>query len=116
MKWVFLISGIIELVGAILTYLHPQLLFTEYAGLHQFYGITVLVLAFINLLCFKFYEPSPLVRAIFMCMMFFHAVIAVLSYSSTGLVMQTGAIATHLGLFILFVFFYMQGLKPDTPS
>ena len=112
MKWALLLSGIIELVGGIITYMKPTLLFVDQAGTHQFYGIALLVLGLINLLCFKFYEETGPTRSIYMAMMFFHAVVAILSYRTGGLNYQTGAIATHLGLFIIFFWFYMQNLKP----
>lgn len=113
MKWAFLLSGIIELLGGIITYQKPMMLFTDYSSTHQFYGLALLVLGIINILCFRFYEESGLTRAIFLSMMFFHAVVAILSYKGNGLSYQSGAIATHLGLFAFFVVIYMQNLKPD---
>ena len=113
MKWALLLSGIIELIGGIITYQKPSLLFMEYSHTYQFYGLALVVLGIINLLCFKYYEESALTRSIYISMMFFHAVTAILSYKLAGINYQSGAIATHLGLFIFFIIMYMTNLKPD---
>lgn len=114
MKWAFLISGIVELLGGIITYQNPLLLFSEVSNTYQFYGFSIFVLGIINLLCYKFFQEQGLCRSIYISMMFFHSVVAVLSYNTTGLVYPYGALGTHLSLFILFVLMYMKDLKPIT--
>ncbi len=112
MKWAFLISGIVELLAGIITYQNPAMLFIEVQSTYQFYGLSISVLGITNLLCFKYYHDQGLCRSIYLSMMFFHAVVAILSYRASGLIYPKEALATHLGLFVLFVLMYMKDLKP----
>ena len=114
MKWAFLISGIVELLAGIMTYQNPSLLFIDIESTFRFYGLSISVLGIINLLCFKYFEEQGLCRSIYMSMMFFHAVVAVLSYRASGLIYPTEALATHLGLFGFLVLMYMRDLKPTS--
>ncbi len=116
MRVVFLISGIVEIVAAFICYLHPNVLYenaTPY--LMKLYGINALVLGIINILLYRYYQTTDLIRKIFLSMMFFHGAIAMMTYGfkATKLTYPIGVILTHLALFILFFIMYMKDLKPD---
>ncbi len=116
MRIAFLISGLAELIAAIICYSAPNFIFensTPY--LLKLYGVNALVMGIINLLLFHYYEPSELVRKICLAMMFFHGAVAMMTYGfkNSELIYPHGAVLLHLALFIVFLIMYMRDLKPD---
>lgn len=116
MKYAFLISGLLEIVGAMICYFNPDLLYMEAPGyLIRLYGLAALVLGIINLLFYSNFNSSQFFRSAYITMMFFHGAIAMMTYGSppAGITHQTGAVLTHLALFVIFLIFYMKDLRPD---
>lgn len=116
MKWAFLISGIIELIGSFICYIYPDLIY-QGGSLYmmQLYGLAALTLGIINILAFINFEESKLVKALALSMMFFHAAVAMKTYGikSDNITYQNEAIITHLILFLTFLVGYMNSIKPD---
>jgi len=116
MKYAFLISGIIEVLGGLACYLYPDLIYQQGpAYLMQLYALCALVLGLINLIVFHFYEESKLTKFIFLAMMFFHGAVAMMTNGAhTDLITyKLPATVTHLILFLVFLLTYMKDLKPD---
>ena len=116
MRIAFLISGIVEIIGAFIFYVYPDVMHqnpTPY--LMKLYGINALILGIINMLIYRHYQTSDLIRKVFLAMIFFHGAIAMMTYGfkDAGLNYPLGAVLTHLALFVLFFITYMRDLKPD---
>ncbi len=116
MRIAFLISGLAEIIAAIICYSAPDLIIangTPY--LLKLYGINAFVMGIINLLLFYYFEESEMVRKIYLAMMFFHGAVAMMTYGfkNTALTYPLGAVLFHLALFVLFFIMYMRDLKPD---
>lgn len=116
MKYAFLASTIIELIGGIVTYFYPELIFDEAHYLGKMYGIIAVTLGVISLYCFLHYAENIFFRKIFLTLMGFHAIIAFTCYSIPVEVwsLQLGGTLTHLGVFVFFVMAYLKDVKPDT--
>jgi len=115
MKWAFLISGLLELVGGLICYFNPNLIFEGHTlYLSRLYAISALVLGIISLSLYFNYEDSKRVKAIFLALMFFHGAVAMITYgTSDGITYQSEATITHLAVFVVFFIGYMKDLKPD---
>lgn len=116
MKWAFLVSGLVEIIGAIICYLQPEFIFqNSVEKFSSLYGISALVIGIINVLLFAYYEENKLTKAILLTMMFFHGAVAMSIYGSmtTSFIRYPiPAIATHLILFTMFLVGYMRDIKP----
>ncbi len=116
MKWAFLISGIVELIGSFICYTSPELVYQGgSAYMMQLYGLAALTLGIINILVFTNFEESKLTKTLGISMMFFHAAVAMKTFGikSDNITYQNEAIITHVILFLLFLVGYMNGIKPD---
>ena len=116
MKIALLISGIIELLGGIVCYLHPELLFSQgNPMLYRMYGLSASVIGIITILLFRFYAENKLHRLSYITLMFFHGALAMIIYSSSPefINYKLGGTLTHLLLFVIFLMGYLQDLKPD---
>jgi uncharacterized membrane protein HdeD (DUF308 family) len=117
-KWALLISGIVEVSGAIIIYFNPNLVFQSdipVVLIYKLYAITVFIVGLISLLTAKHYREDDLTRHIFLCMMFLHAVLTIMTYTANNyeLVQPLQACITHGILFLLFVFAYLSDIKKD---
>lgn len=117
-KWSLLISGIVEVSGAIIIYFNPELIFSPNIGaslLFRLYAITMLVVGIISLLAVKHYKDDDITRHIYVSIMFMHAVITLMTYTadSSVLMQPLQASITHGILFILFIVGYLSDIKKD---
>lgn len=116
MKWAFLISGIVELLGGIIICLYPAVVFSGVLHIaFNLYGIAAIVLGIFNFLLFRFFEESKVFRLFGITMMFFHGAVAMMVYKAPLEMMPQAlpATLTHLGLFVAFVLGYLSDVKPD---
>ena len=117
-KWALLFSGIVEVIGAIIVYFKPNIIFHNEFKIEIIYRLYAIALITIGMLClfvFKNYTKNPLTDAIFMIIMFFHAVITIMTYSADTNIMQQPihASLTHGLLFVVFVIAYLNDVKPQ---
>jgi len=114
MKWAFLISGIIEIIGGIICYLYPQFIFTNNHMLTDIFGISAITIGVINILAHRFHDSTRFFTLLTVCMMFMHGALAMVCYRANPIEFPTylGATITHLSLFIIFLFFYLKDIKP----
>ena len=118
MKYAFLLSGIIEIVGGIICYVKPDFIAPiDGSVIFRLYAINALVLGLLNIFLYVHYEENKFFKNCFLAMMFFHAAISVIVYSAapTSITFQLPATLAHLALFVIFFLSYMKDLKPDTP-
>ena len=117
MKNAFLISGLVEIVGAIVVYFNAEAIFPDSGYLlSKMYGIAAFVLGMISFLFWrKPDQDSELYKQVFLCFMFFHAALAFSSYATPLEIfpLKLGSTLTHLFVFVVFFISYMNGLKPD---
>lgn len=116
MKSAFLISGILEILGAFICYFMPDMIYMEApAYMTRLYGLAALVLGILNILCFLHFSSSKFFRLAYVTVMFFHGSVAMMTYGSPadGIPYKTGAVLTHLALFVIFLMFYLKDLKPE---
>ena len=116
MKCALLISGIVELLGAIVLFLRPDLIFgADFVGLSKVYGLAAFSLGLINIFAFQHFEDTPFFKKLFLLMMGFHAALALICYGmSTNLItFKLPATITHLACFVVFFITYMRNVKPD---
>ncbi|MDA8693122.1 hypothetical protein N9L92_03600 [Saprospiraceae bacterium] len=117
-KWALLISGIVEVSGAIILYFNPNLIFQSDIPIfliYKLYALTLFVVGLISLLTARHYREDDYSRHIFLCMMFLHAAVSMMTYTANydELVQPLQASITHGILFILFVFAYLSDIKKD---
>ena len=117
-KWAFLFSGIVEVIGAIIVYFKPNLIFHNELNVEIIYRLYAIALITIGMLCMlvvKNYAKNPLTDAIFLTIMFFHATITIMTYSADTNIMQQPihASLTHGLLFLVFVIAYLNDVKPQ---
>ena len=116
MKFAFLISGIIELIGAYICYFSPDLIYVDAPPyLLRLYGLAALSLGIINIMLYKHYVKSRLTKVLYLTIMFFHGAVAMMTYGSQSdsLPYQLPIILTHLTVFVIFFIMYMKELEPD---
>lgn len=118
MKYAFLVSSLLELLGGLMVYFYPQVVFGDAHYLSKMYGIIAVILGVITLFCFLHYSENNFFRKIFLSLMGFHAIIAFTCYSIPAELwsLQLPATLTHLAVFVFFVMAYLKDVKPDTPS
>ena len=119
MKYALLISGLVELLGGILVYFNPDILFSNvlnHATIFKMYGLLAFILGMINIMAYKHYSENRIITIIFLSMMFFHAAVAFLVYADRLNLFHHQQLACVLHLFIFCVFLgtYLKDLKPDT--
>jgi len=113
MKWALLISGIVEIIGALTLYMTPELIFSLQEGQHiisKFYGLTMLIVGLLNVFAYASFESTPFFKRIFLAMMGFHGALAMMCYSAPSIQFpyHTQATVTHGILFCLFVLGYLK--------
>ncbi len=116
MKIALLISGIIEILGGMICYFNPELLFSNgNPMLYRMYGLSAAVIGMLTVLLYRFYAESKLHRLSFMTLMFFHGALSMIMYSSSPefIDYKLGGTLTHLLLFVIFMMGYLKDLKPD---
>lgn len=116
-KWAFLFSGIIEIIGAIIIYFKPNLIFHNELDIDIIYRLYSIALVTIGMICLfiaKNYAKNPMADAIFLIIMFFHATISMMTYTaSTNIIQQPiHASLTHGLLFLVFVMAYLNDIEP----
>jgi len=113
MKWALLISGIVELVGAIVLYFSPSLIFVIQEDIHvlfKFYAITMAVVGILNVFAYLSFQKTKFFKQVFLTMMGFHGALAMLSYGSPDAQFPLslyGSI-THGFVFVLFFIGYLK--------
>jgi len=113
MKNAFLISGIVEILGALVFYFYPDLMFEiDLTGVHKLYGLAAFVIGLINVFCFQHFEHNPFFKKVFLLLMGFHAALAMLCYGMpiSILSLKIEATLTHLLCFVVFFITYMKDL------
>ena len=119
MKYALLISGIVELIGGLIVYFHPALVFNielSQLTIFKMYGLIATVIGLINIMTFKHFTESRIITIIFLCMMFFHAAVTFLLFADRQDILHHKQIAIylHLIIFLIFLVSYLRGLKPDS--
>jgi len=117
-KWLFLLSGILEIIGSFIVYFKPNSIFellTINSIESKLYGITMFCFGILGLLCFKHYKDSDFLRHLYVLHLFFHAVITTMTYSTpeAAFSFARSASLTHGALFLLFLIGYLKDIKPD---
>ncbi len=117
MKWAILIGALVEMIGAIILYFNAQSIFPESDSiLPRMYAVAIAVLAFI---CFKLYQDNqfenPFQRQIYLGIMFFHAALSFICFSTseTEMPLKLYATISHLGMFIILLMAYLRDIKAD---
>ena len=116
MKYAFLFSGVVELLGAIVLYFYPEIMFEiDVTGVSKLYGLAVFALGLVNIFAFQHYEQNAFYKKVFLLMMGFHAALAMICFGmpKSILSLKTGAMLTHLLSFVVFFITYMKDLGPD---
>lgn len=117
MKLAFLISSIVELLGAIVVYFFATAIFPlSDPLLTKFYALAILVLGIIGISIWRNYSAALiLVRHSFLAMMFFHGALAMICFSADPqlLPLRLYACITHLFVFVVFFTGYMKDLRPE---
>jgi len=117
-KWLFLMSGILEIAGSLIIYFNPSAIFGNLSPNSiesKLYAITMSCFGIIGILCFRHYRPSDLFRHLFLVHLFFHAAVTVMTYSTPeeAFAFAIPASITHGILFVLFVMGYLKDIQPD---
>lgn len=115
-KWALLVSGIVEVTGAIIIYFNPEMIFQDdipIQMIYRLYAITMLIVGLICLLTARHYLDNQLTSHIFLTIMFFHAVITTMLYTADNseVIQPTQSSITHGILFIMFLFAYLSDVK-----
>ena len=116
MKNAFLVSGIIELIGAYLCYFVPDFIYEGGpAYLLRLYGLGALTLGVMCIMIYKHYSKTRLTKVLYLSIMFFHGAVAMMTYGThaDNLTYQLPIILTHLAVFVIFFIFYMKNIEPD---
>jgi len=113
MKWALFISGIIELLGGLILYFQPELIFSFTENIHfsvKLYALTIIILGILNLIAWRSFDMSMFFRQFFITMMGFHAAVAFMSYAAplSQFPLQLTATICHVGVFIIFLVTYMK--------
>lgn len=117
MKYAFLISGLVELLGGLICEFYPSSIFLSFdRWMVSIFGLSIMVLGIINLLAFKHYRPTKLMKGLFLSMLFYHGAVAMIIHRAPSdlLSQPLAAILLHLFLFLLFLLCYLGGIKPDS--
>ena len=117
MKLALLISAIVEIIGGLVSYLYPDVIFSQGNPLlYRIYGLSALTIGIFTFLLFKHFEETKFFRLAYMTLMFFQGALAMIIYSSSSeyIDYKLGANLTHLILFVLLLYGYLKDLKPDT--
>jgi len=117
MKYAFLVSAVIEVLGGVVLYFRPELVFSGIEPLvMRIYGIAAFV---IGMVCFQMYrngqQGTLIYKNIFLTMMFFHAALSFVCYSARPevLPLKLHACLLHLAVFVFFAVSYLKELQPD---
>lgn len=115
-KWALLVSGIVEVTGAIIIYFNPEMIFQDdipIQMIYRLYAITMLIVGLICLLTARHYLDNQLTSHIFLTIMFFHAVITTMLYTADNseVIQPTQCSITHGILLIMFIFAYLSDVK-----
>lgn len=113
MKWALLISGVIELIGAIILYFSPLLIFSIQEASHvlfKFYAMTMAVVGLLNVFAALSFQKSKFFKQVFLTMMGFHGALAMLCYGSpdSQFPLSLYGSITHGVLFALFLIGYLK--------
>jgi hypothetical protein len=116
MKYAFLFSGIVELLGALFLYFYPELIFeVETTGVSKLYGMAVFALGLVNVFAFQHYGQNAFFKKFFLLMMGYHAALAMICFGipTSILSLKIAAMLTHLLCFVVFFITYMKDLGPE---
>ncbi len=116
MKYAFLFSGIIELLGAVVIYFYPEWMFeVDVTGVSKLYGMAVFALGLVNVFAYQDYHKNAFIKKIFLLMMGYHAALSMICFGmhSAIISLKMGAMLTHLLCFVVFFITYMKDLGPD---
>jgi len=119
MKYALLLSGIVELVGGIIVYFFPSLIFNisyNSVSVLNIYGLMASIIGIINIYGFLHFDENKFFRILFMCMMFFHGALSLIlfRFSDKIITYALGATICHLSIFAFFVLSYLKAVKPDS--
>ncbi len=115
MKWAFLISGLAEVLGAIIIYFNGSFLFPEAnLVLYKMYALAAFTIGTICLIMWKHSNEDMISRFVFLTIMFFHAALSFVCFSASFELfpLKLGACIFHFSLFFIFFLFYMKDIKP----
>jgi len=118
MRWAFLISAIVELIGGVILYLYPGLIFENPPVVaNKLYAVAACTIAIFNFSCYSMGPDMKIWKNAVLAMMFFHASISMICYSAPSEIIPVHiqACLTHLAMFIVFFISYMKDLKPESP-
>jgi len=119
MKYAFLVSGIVEILGGFVFYFYPELMFgIDLTGVHKLYGLAALVIGSVCIFSFQHYENNRFFKKVFLVFMGFHAALAMLCFGMpiSILTLKIEATLTHLLCFVVFFTTYMKDVKPEKKS
>lgn len=111
MKYAFLVSGIVEIIGGFVFYFYPELMFNiDLTGVHKLYGLAALTIGSMCIFCFQHFEQNRLFKKMFLLVMGFHAALAMLCFGMplSILSLKIEATLTHLLCFVVFFITYMK--------
>ena len=118
MRWAFLISTILELVGGLVFYLYPGLIFENPPLVaNKLYAVAAITVAIFNFSCYKLGPDTAIWKNAVLAMLFFHAAVAMICFSAPAEIIPVHmqACLTHLAMWVLFFISYMKDLKPESP-
>ncbi|MBT8232071.1 MAG: hypothetical protein HKO66_07875 [Saprospiraceae bacterium] len=113
MRIALLVSGILELIGGMIIYFKPDLIFANtYTPTAKFFGLAAFVIGMINIFSYQEFNESPVFKKIFLTMMGYHAAIAMICFGMSPKIMHytLEATLTHLACFVLFFIMYMKAI------
>ena len=120
-KWALLVSGIVEVSGAIILYFNPHLIFQSdipIQMIYKMYGITMFIVGLLCLITVRHYADNTMTGHIFLLIMFFHAALSMMTYTAdnTEIIQPIQASITHGILFVMFLFAYLSDVKKEGDS
>jgi len=116
MRNVLLLAGIIEIIGGLLLYVNPNLIFVDPHILStRFYSLAALVIGSLCVFAYRDYHESRFFKTFYLTMMFFHGALSMICFQDSigALTFRDEAIISHLIIFSIFVIAYLKDLKPE---
>lgn len=116
MRKVFLVHGIVEIIGGIIVIFKPEFLLGSIdhtpasITVSKLFGILAFAFGIIGYLSYKYFDESEFYRKVGLVFMAYHLVIGFQSYAafSTGIMSHLGAMVIHFALAGLFFLVYLR--------
>ena len=116
MRIALLLVGIIELIGGLITFIIPHLIFNDTNSLSiKLYGLAAMVIGISCLFVIRKGTDQRFFKTFFLIMMFFQGALAMICSQdrTNSLVNNNEAVITHVVIFSILVIAYLKDLKPD---